>query len=68
MSDLLQQHRKRVLSISEFCHDYSVSKTLAYQFINEGKLRSLKIGAKRVVTDDAAEEWLASLAPRTEAA
>ena len=62
MSELPQNHRKRVMTVAEFCRDYSLSKTKAYDFMNQGKLRSLKIGAKRVITDDAAEEWLASLA------
>jgi excisionase family DNA binding protein len=53
---------KRVLTVAEFCRDYGISKTFAYQHMNEGKLRSLKIGAKRVITTDAAEEWLASMA------
>lgn len=60
MSELVRT--KRVLTVAEFCRDYNVSKTLAYQLMNAGKLSSLKIGAKRVITTDAAEAWLASLA------
>ena len=53
------------MTVAEFCRDYSLSKTKAYDFMNQGRLRSLKYGAKRVITDDAAEEWLASMANST---
>ena len=65
MTELSQNHRKRVMTVAEFCRDYSLSKTKAYEFIGAGTLRSLKIGTKRVITDDAAEEWLASMAMST---
>ena len=60
MSDVT--FNKRVLTVAEFCEMYGISKTFAYHYMNTGKLRSLKIGAKRVITNDAAEEWLASIA------
>ena len=60
MSDVILT--KRVLTVAEFCERYNLSRTKAYEFMNQGKLRSLKIGAKRVITNDAAEEWLSSMA------
>lgn len=53
---------KRVLTVTEFCRDYSVSKTKAYEYMHEGRLFSVKMGAKRLIPTDAAEAWLASLA------
>jgi hypothetical protein len=67
MTEFKQQPTKRVLSVAEFCRDYSLSKTKAYEFMNEGKLRSFKMGAKRGITVDAAEEWLALMAQESEA-
>jgi excisionase family DNA binding protein len=62
MSNASLSGTKRALTVAEFCHSYNVSKTLTYQLMNEGRLRSLKVGAKRLIPTDAAEAWLASLA------
>lgn len=62
MPDNGEKHRKRVMTVAEFCRDYSLSKTKAYEYMNQGKLRSLKLGAKRVITVDAAEDFLTSMA------
>lgn len=66
MPDNQEKTRKRVMTVAEFCRDYSLSKTKAYEFMNSGKLRSFKIGAKRAITDDAAEEFLASMSAEKE--
>jgi hypothetical protein len=61
-----QTQGKRVRSVAEFCRDYAISRTKAYEFITSGKLRSLKYGAKRVIPDDASEAWLASMSEAKE--
>ena len=61
MSDL-SHRQKRVMTIAEFCRDYSLSKTKAYEYMAAGKLRSLKLGSKRVITVDAAEDFLKTMA------
>ena len=58
----ISQRQKRVMTVAEFCRDYSLSKTKAYEYMNQGKLRSLKMGAKRVITVDAAEDFLKAMA------
>lgn len=62
MTDLDTPVTKRALTVDEFCRDYAISRTLAYRLMNENKLRSVKVGAKRLIPTDAAEAWLASLA------
>ena len=57
--------RKRVMTVAEFCRDYSLSKTKAYEYMAEGRLRSLKLGSKRVITVDAAEDFLKEMAAET---
>lgn len=64
MSDF-PYHQKRVMTVAEFCRDYSLSKTKAYEFMAAGKLRSLKLGSKRVITVDAAEDFLETMAAQT---
>lgn len=58
----ISQRQKRVMTVAEFCRDYSLSKTKAYEYMNQGTLRSLKMGAKRVITVDAAEDFLKAMA------
>jgi hypothetical protein len=45
----------------EFLRNYKCGKTKAYEEINEGRLRALKIGRKTIVTRADADAWLASL-------
>lgn len=52
---------RRAMSINEFCRDYSMSRTAAYDLIRAGKLPSVMVGAKRIIRVDDAEAWLASL-------
>jgi excisionase family DNA binding protein len=52
---------KRAMSIKKFCVDYDLGRTKAYQEIAEGRLKSVTVGAKRLIRHDDAEEWLANL-------
>jgi excisionase family DNA binding protein len=52
---------KRAFSIREFCQLYELGRTKAYQEINAGRLKSVKVGSKTIIRADDAEEWLASL-------
>jgi excisionase family DNA binding protein len=52
---------KRAYSINEFCHVYELGRTKAYQEMNAGRLRAVKIGSKTIIRADDAEEWLANL-------
>jgi excisionase family DNA binding protein len=51
----------RAFSIPEFCRRYGIGRTNAYQEIAAGRLRAVKVGRRTLITQDAAESWLASL-------
>jgi excisionase family DNA binding protein len=51
----------RAFSIPEFCRRYGIGRTNAYQEIAAGRLRALKVGRRTLITQDAAESWLAAL-------
>jgi excisionase family DNA binding protein len=52
---------RRAFSIREFCRQYSIGRTNAYQEIATGRLRAVKIGRRTRITHDDAEAWLAAL-------
>lgn len=54
-------HDKRVLTIPEFCERYGLGRTMAYEQIAKGKLKSFLCGRKRLIAVDDAERWLLSL-------
>jgi excisionase family DNA binding protein len=51
----------RAFSIPEFCRRYGIGRTNAYQEITAGRLRAVKVGRRTLITQVAAEAWLASL-------
>jgi excisionase family DNA binding protein len=51
----------RAFSISEFCRQYGIGRTNAYQEIAAGRLRAVKVGRRTLITQEAAEAWLTSL-------
>jgi excisionase family DNA binding protein len=51
----------RAFPITEFCRLYGIGRTTAYAEIAAGRLRAVKVGHRTLVTNDAAEAWLASL-------
>lgn len=61
----LDKYRKRTLSVDAFCDLYSVGRTLAYNEIAAGRLKSFTIGRKRLIASEAAEQWLAGYALQT---
>ena len=60
MAEALEKYRKRALSVDEFCYQHNVGKTLTYREMANGRLRSIKIGRKRLIPSDAAEAWFSS--------
>lgn len=56
----LEKERKRAFSVDRFCDLYSVGRTLAYNEMSAGRLRSVTIGRKRLIPADAAEEWFSA--------
>ncbi len=54
---------ERALRIREFCRDYKVGRTKAYEEIAAGRVKAVKCGSRTLVTVDNAEQWLANLKP-----
>lgn len=52
---------RRAYSIDEFGDAYGPKRSLTYKLLNEGKLKAVKVGKKRLILADDAEAWLASL-------
>ena len=52
---------RRSFSIAEFCERNGISRRLAYDEINRGRLKILKAGRRSLVTTEAEDDWLASL-------
>ena len=52
----------RLLAIKQVIHELGISRTALYQLINDGKLRTVKIGRRRLVPAEAVDELVAGLA------
>ena len=52
----------RLLAIKQVIHELGISRTALYQLINDGKLRTVKIGRRRLVPAEAIDELVAGLA------
>lgn len=49
---------RRAVTIQQLANDYAILPTTAYKLIKEGKLRSTKVGARRLILVDSVEELL----------
>ena len=49
------------LSIKDFCQNYGVGRSTAYQLIGAGTLEAKKQGAKTLIDRASAERWYRSL-------
>lgn len=52
---------RRAYTINEFGVAYGPKRSLTYKLLNEGKLKAVKVGKKRLILADDAEAWLSSL-------
>jgi len=52
----------RLLAIKQVIHELGISRTALYQLINDGKLRTVKIGRRRLVPAEAIDELVSGLA------
>ena len=50
--------RRGAMSIDDFCDWAQIGRTLAYQEINAGRLKTAKIGRRRLVSVVEAQRWL----------
>ena len=48
---------KSAYSIDEFCEDNGLGRTRVYEEISSGRLRTLKVGRRRLITAEAATAW-----------
>jgi excisionase family DNA binding protein len=53
---------KRALRINDFCESYGISRATAYKLMKLGKLRTVRVGGRRLVPVDVAEALLQSKA------
>jgi excisionase family DNA binding protein len=51
----------RLLSIKEATFELGISRTSAYEMIAAGKLKTVKIGRRRLIAREAIDEFIASL-------
>lgn len=53
-----QPTERRAYSVKEYCAAYSMSRSHAYKLMALGKLRTVRIGGKRLVPVEAADELM----------
>jgi excisionase family DNA binding protein len=53
--------RDGALSIDEFCAEYRVGRTTAYEEINAGRLPAVKVGRRTLIPKSGARSWFQSL-------
>ena len=51
----------RLLAIKQAIYELGISRTALYELINDGKLKTLKIGRRRLIPIEAIEELVADL-------
>ena len=57
----LQAHRPRLLSVNEACATLGLGRTSVYAAMASGHLQSVTVGRRRLVPDDAIEQFIAQL-------
>jgi excisionase family DNA binding protein len=54
----------RLLSVIETARELGISRSLVYELLASGALRSARIGRRRLIPREAVEEFIAGLAPQ----
>jgi hypothetical protein len=52
---------KGAFTVNDFCERYSVGRTLAYEEIKAGRLRTRKAGRRTLILAQDAEAWISGL-------
>lgn len=47
------------MSVEEFIRQYRIGRTIAYELIASGELRTYKVGRRRYISAESAAEWQA---------
>ena len=58
---MLSKTLPRLLAIKQAIYEMGISRTAIYELINAGKLKTVKIGRRRLVPIEAIEELIAEL-------
>jgi excisionase family DNA binding protein len=53
-----------LLSVIETARELGISRSVVYELLASGALRSAKIGRRRLIPREAVEEFIAGLAPQ----
>jgi hypothetical protein len=48
-------------TIKGFCEAYGVGRNMAYELINDGKLKAVKAGARTLIIEESARDWIGGL-------
>ena len=64
-SNVIAAGSARLLSVIETARELGISRSLIYELLASGALRSAKIGRRRLIPREAVEEFIAGLAPQT---
>jgi excisionase family DNA binding protein len=57
-SSPLKTTKKRALSVKEFCGESGLSRSTTYKLIKSNKLRTIKVGKRRLIPVESAEALL----------
>jgi excisionase family DNA binding protein len=53
--------RPQALTLAQFCRQYGIGRTLAYDEIRAGRLRARRCGRRVLISEADAQSWLALL-------
>ena len=56
---------KKAFTIDEFIDAYKVGRTITYEELASGRLKSYKLGRRRYISAEAAEDWQRRLEAET---
>jgi len=49
---------KKSLSVADWCRRHQLSRPTCYAEINSGRLRTFKVGSRRLITEEADNAWV----------
>jgi excisionase family DNA binding protein len=54
--------QRRAFRVNDFCALYSISRSSAYKLMAAGKLRTVRVGGRRLIPKESAEDLLSGTA------
>ncbi|HWQ10683.1 MAG TPA: excisionase family DNA-binding protein [Holophaga sp.] len=52
---------RTTLSVTEFCQVTGMGRTLVFQLMKEGRIRSIRAGRRRFIPQEVIDQWVAGL-------